>query len=91
MPAQLTATVVKPLRLNFAQVCVWCGTRWCESPRCIELFAQSVWMVCPDCDGAMSQEDNSPCHCYGGVIEAPSPAFRVAFAGAVAEQLAAGR
>jgi hypothetical protein len=77
MPAQLNPALVKPLRLNFAQVCVWCGTRWCQSPTCVARHDASVWQICPDCQGGT---DRLTCDCYGGVIEAPSPAFRATMA-----------
>jgi hypothetical protein len=73
MPAQLTTVVVKPLRLNFAGYCLWCGERWCSSARCVASHAVSVWMVCPDCDGRMDGVDGITCHCYAGVIEAARP------------------
>jgi hypothetical protein len=73
MPAQLTTLAVVPLRVNFAGYCVWCGQRSCESPTCIERFAASVWIVCPDCDGSMEDREGDSCRCYGGVIEGARP------------------
>jgi hypothetical protein len=75
MLAQRTARLVgeqlKPLRLNFAQYCLWCGDRWCESPRCIEKHRRSVWIVCPSCDGTESPMDGQLfCSCVYGLEEA---------------------
>jgi len=50
-PGGSAAPTFKPLRLNFAQVCLYCGIRWCQSPECIAIHAQSEWAVCDDCDG----------------------------------------
>ncbi|GII25459.1 hypothetical protein [Planosporangium mesophilum] len=49
--ATATVSLFKPLRLNFAQVCMYCGVRWCESPRCVEMHNDAIWIVCADCDG----------------------------------------
>jgi len=57
--------VDKPLRWNFARVCLWCGVRECESPRCIALHARSRWAVCDRCDG----DEAGDCGCVHGVIE----------------------
>jgi hypothetical protein len=85
MPAQLNPALVKPLRLNFAQVCIWCGQRWCESPSCIERHDESAWQVCPDCDGAT----DGLCDCYAGVVEAMTPRIAAAFAAVEAARLVA--
>ena len=58
--------VVKPPRLNFARVCLWCWERDCESPKCIDAHDRSEWTVCDDCDGFHEE----PCYCVHGVIEA---------------------
>src|SRR5262249_24923056 len=69
MPAQLTSAIVKPLRLNFAQICIWCGERWCESPKCVANHERSTWIVCPECDGTMQTPTSFVCTCYAGVTE----------------------
>jgi hypothetical protein len=56
---------LKPLRLNFALVCMWCGERGCESERCIERHARSRWMVCDECHGFAFGD----CTCTFGVVE----------------------
>ncbi len=62
----VTAALFKPLRLNFAQVCIYCGTRWCESARCVQLHDASVWAPCPRCDGFV---DWVGCTCEHGVVQ----------------------
>ncbi|RZU50714.1 hypothetical protein EV385_2494 [Krasilnikovia cinnamomea] len=57
---------LKPLRLNFAQVCLWCGRRWCGAPECVAAHAASTWVVCPACDGF----EMIDCLCNGGLVEA---------------------
>lgn len=62
--------VLRPLRLNFAQVCYVCGTRWCDSFRCVAYHVASTWMVCDACDGFGWDADAlAPCGCYGGLTE----------------------
>lgn len=60
---------LKPLRLNFALVCIWCGERGCESERCITLHARSRWVVCEECHGYGFAPD---CDCTFGVVETVS-------------------
>lgn len=68
---QATVPALRPLRLNFAQVCIWCATRWCESPRCIAMHERSAWIVCDQCDGFGSKADSlSACLCTHGLVEA---------------------
>jgi len=57
---------VKPPRLNFARVCLWCGERDCVSLKCVAAHGRSEWMVCDDCGGFYGD----PCYCVFGVIEA---------------------
>jgi hypothetical protein len=59
--ADATAALFKPLRLNFAQVCLYCGVRWCASAGCVELHAESVWGPCEDCDGFGQLVDCTAC------------------------------
>jgi hypothetical protein len=54
--------VFRPARLNFAGVCLWCGVRWWQSPRCITKLAASVWVVCPRCGGGAIGEYDSTCY-----------------------------
>jgi hypothetical protein len=61
---------VKPPRLNFARICLYCGERDCAASRCIEFYERSRWMVCPDGDGQEWSELLEPCGCMFGVVEA---------------------
>ncbi|TDE13047.1 hypothetical protein [Jiangella asiatica] len=69
---QATVPALRPLRFNFAQVCIWCETRWCELPRCIAMHERSLWAVCDQCDGFGSLGDDgmTACMCTHGLIEA---------------------
>lgn len=69
---QATVAALRPLRFNFAQVCIWCETRWCESPRCVAMHERSLWTVCDQCDGFGSLGDDgmTACLCTHGLIEA---------------------
>jgi hypothetical protein len=77
------AEMFKPARLNFAQVCLCCGKRWCESPACIALHDRTSWGPCERCDGfgtLVSCPD-----CCNGVVEiteatVPTLAHRALFA-----------
>jgi hypothetical protein len=51
MLAQPTPALLKPPRLSFAQVCIWCQEHGCESPRCVDKHAASLWTVCDQCGG----------------------------------------
>jgi hypothetical protein len=42
---------VRVPRLNFAQVCMWCGQRWCQSAACITGHESYSWAVCQRCEG----------------------------------------
>ncbi|GAB1695005.1 hypothetical protein [Krasilnikovia sp. M28-CT-15] len=66
MPTSVNGMELKPLRLNFAQVCLWCGHRWCAAPECVAAHAASTWVVCPACDGFGMID----CLCCGGLVEA---------------------
>jgi hypothetical protein len=66
---------IKPPRLNFARICLYCGERDCTAPECIDSYERSRWMICPDCDGQEWNETLEPCGCMFGVVEAwPEPA-----------------
>jgi hypothetical protein len=69
MQVQVNAALFRPLRLNFAQVCIWCGERWCESPRCVAKHERSTWAVCQTCDGGVLDEAGLACSCAYGVEE----------------------
>jgi hypothetical protein len=58
------ADMFRPPRLNFAQVCLYCETRWCESAACIRAHAASLWAPCPVCDGF-----GCCANCLNGVVE----------------------
>jgi hypothetical protein len=64
---------IRPPRLNFARICLYCDQRDCESPECIARYEKSHWAVCPDCDGICWSENYEPCGCMFGVIEAWPP------------------
>jgi hypothetical protein len=65
---------IRPPRLNFARICLWCDERDCRSSECIEWYERSSWMVCPDCGGIGWSEALEPCGCMFGVVEAwPAP------------------
>jgi hypothetical protein len=70
-PAVASASVeaIKPPRLNFARICLYCGERDCLAARCIGLHERSRWMVCPDCGGQEWSETLEACGCTFGVIE----------------------
>ena len=70
------ATEVRSLRLNFAQVCVQCGERWCEDPSCVAKHARSHWMICDGCAGTMADDFGLPCGCLFGLVEACEPTYR---------------
>src|SRR5678816_3648279 len=71
MRVQVSAAVFRPLRLNFAQVCIWCGRRWCDAAECVAKHEQSLWGVCDMCEGTMElPETMESCRCVFGVVEA---------------------
>jgi hypothetical protein len=71
MRVQVSAAVFRPLRLNFAQVCIWCERRWCDSAECVAKHEQSLWGVCDVCEGTMELPDTmESCRCVFGVVEA---------------------
>src|SRR4051795_9930022 len=41
----------RPPRLNCAGLCLRCGKRDCDAPKCIAWHEASYWAVCPRCDG----------------------------------------
>jgi hypothetical protein len=67
------AEAIKPPRLNFARICLYCDGRDCESPQCIALYEASYWAVCPECRGLCWSETYEPCGCMFGVVEAWPP------------------
>jgi hypothetical protein len=64
------ADTFRPSRLNFAKVCLYCETRWCESPECVTAHAASLWAPCEDC-GGFGRCDN----CVNGVVEVTRAGF----------------
>ncbi|MEO3780377.1 hypothetical protein ABGB16_26890 [Micromonospora sp. B11E3] len=64
------ADTFRPPRLNFAQVCLYCETRWCEAAACVKAHAASLWAPCDDCDGF-----GSCSHCLNGVVEVDRVGF----------------
>jgi hypothetical protein len=72
MQGQVSAAVFRPSRWNFAQVCIWCGTFRCHSPRCLERHAVSWWAPCDSC-WAGAQPEPGDCYCIlGGLDEMAS-------------------
>ncbi len=69
MQVQVSAALFRPLRLNFAQVCIWCGERWCESATCVAKHERSTWAVCETCDGGVLDDVGDACCCAYGVVE----------------------
>ena len=68
----VTAAMFRPPRLNFAQVCGWCATPFCESAACVAKHAASWWAPCPECVGGA--DDEFGCSCLNGVRQAASKA-----------------
>ncbi|GHJ50246.1 hypothetical protein Cs7R123_75880 [Catellatospora sp. TT07R-123] len=78
MHTQTTApagVVLKPVRLNFAGVCIYCGGRDCVAARCIAAHEASQWEVCRNCNGAGFQfgSEDDPCFCCFGLVEVALP------------------
>jgi hypothetical protein len=70
MRSEAITTDLRPLRLTFAQVCIWCFDRWCQSPDCIAKHDRSTWTVCDRCDGGLIDEDSlTICGCAYGLME----------------------
>ncbi len=68
---------LRPSRLNAAGWCVHCLGRYCESARCIDVHARSVWEVCDRCGGTEYVNGHvdpataaGRCDCIGGLVEA---------------------
>ncbi|BDT84978.1 hypothetical protein FMUAM8_07420 [Nocardia cyriacigeorgica] len=73
----LASTALRPSRLNAAGWCVHCLGRFCESARCIDAHARSVWEVCDRCGGTEYVNGHRDpataagrCDCVGGLVEA---------------------
>ncbi len=62
--------MLRPPRLNYAQVCLYCEVRWCESPSCVAMHEASVWRVCTLCDGFGWITQAEHCSCLNGLEEA---------------------
>ncbi|GAA1411683.1 hypothetical protein ACFQZ4_53090 [Catellatospora coxensis] len=65
------ASLLKPTRLNFAGMCIYCETFGCVSDRCQATHAASVWGICPECDGTGTplDDDLGRCGCAYGVTQ----------------------
>ncbi len=73
LPSASDQLVLRPARLNVAGWCIWCLERYCDSARCIRLHEGSRWMVCPECDGSESIDEECFVRCRScrdGVVEA---------------------
>lgn len=70
MPVASAEREVRPSRLNFAGVCLWCGRRWCASGACVARHEASLWVVCPTCHGFRDRLDD--CCVYGVVAAGPA-------------------
>lgn len=60
---------LRPPRVNAAGVCVVCGDRCEDAPKCLAYWATSLWGICPSCDGVQHDEDGMPCGCWSGAVE----------------------
>lgn len=70
MLVQVSAAIFRPLRLNFAQICIWCERRWCESAGCVARHDASWWAVCDCCEGSLVVPGTlRQCSCLYGVHE----------------------
>jgi len=70
-----SVAVLKPVRLNFAGVCIYCGVRDCVSARCVAAHELSRWVVCGNCNGSSFQfgSPDDPCFCCFGLVERALP------------------
>ena len=60
---------LRPSRLNFAGVCIWCLGRWCESAQCLRWHYDAHWGIRKDCRGLGFQEDAmEACGCFSGLV-----------------------
>jgi len=94
----IAATELRPLRLTFAQFCIWCGVQWCGSAECVRRHEATPWVVCDECDGTLGTPEGRPCTCLyglveGGTVEAPDTAMwmRLESLAAIASEDAARR
>jgi hypothetical protein len=72
MLAQVSASMFRPSRLNFAQVCIWCGTWRCQASACVARHEVSWWAPCDSC-WAGAEDEPGDCYCVaGGLIEMAS-------------------
>ncbi len=75
-----TAPVLRPARLNAAGRCLHCFGVGCDSARCIDVHARSIWEVCDRCGGTEYVNGHRDpataagrCDCIGGLVEASAP------------------
>lgn len=69
-----SAGPLRPPRLTFARMCIWCGGRDCDAPDCVQLHEVSEWVVCRHCHGTGEGFKAGPhgCTCaFGLVLVAP--------------------
>lgn len=62
------APVVRPPRITFAGVCIYCEQRDCVSQHCEQVHQRTRWDTCPDCDG-IGVAPHGACHCAYGLAE----------------------
>jgi len=63
-----SAQVLRPARLSFAGVCIWCEGRDCSSADCVARHEGSAWQVCPTCEGTPWTRAGG-CACLFGLTE----------------------
>ncbi|WP_217999962.1 hypothetical protein, partial [Nocardia veterana] len=69
-----SAEPLRPPRLTFARMCIWCGARDCVAANCEELHQISEWVVCRHCRGTGEGFKAGPTGCtcaFGLVLVAP--------------------
>ncbi|MEV4153676.1 hypothetical protein AB0J48_11690 [Nocardia salmonicida] len=72
-----TRQALRPPRLTFAGVCIWCDEPDCVHPECVALHDVSVWRVCRFCGGSGQAFANTfgsggACSCaFGLALVAP--------------------
>ncbi|WP_195121509.1 helix-turn-helix transcriptional regulator [Nocardia otitidiscaviarum] len=67
-PAVMAEQSVRPARLSFAGVCIWCNLLGCVDPICVQLHQESRWKPCGHCEGAPWLHPGE-CTCVFGLTE----------------------
>lgn len=61
---------LRPPRLTFAGMCIWCGQRGCDASECIAHHLRSQWAVCPECKGTLIHNADRLSGCVFGLVKA---------------------